>query len=698
MDKTGEVLFSNQLSILFFISVCSALCWAILFENITLSIGFMILAVILMAVPIFNWLQQTLVSRIIFAAAAPLSMLIPLHVFGQPDHLTLTLVRFITFGLSILSLVHFNYRNEFKVLVACLAVNFITLLAIDFYVFTPLFGGQFNPSEYPLSFWFTLVSFIGILILKKNGRIQNELYRENNVLIQKTIQLKERQAQSNVLKNQFIQDSFELKARNKTLAEQGQIMLKLTKSNYVQKGIVSGALEEVVKTVSLTLDISQVSVWEFKEREFVCSKVFSKIENPFYQGYSIPISNLLNFKQELENQPLIISDRANKDELLDPFYTENIFGENIESIVCSPYFLNNEIHGVLICEQAEIPKNWSAEDLNFIKVASDVLSIAFAASSIRDEAEVIKRQNEEILLKNQFIESQQTQLIAKNEMLEETKHKLVESLNELKETESTLAVKEAGSRSVLDAINDHNLVVEYDLRGDIIWMNERTRELTQISQKNMAGAYRYSIKALLLRSNHFSHSDYDTFWSSMSRGVSRKYELKLSLPGNELWVAASFLPIRNEKNGIEKIQVIANDISTVKNQQIYIENQNAKLKEQRKEISKINNSLEQRVKDRTEKLEEQNQQLTEYAFINAHLLRAPVCNIMGLIDLLKSNPIDDDQKEIIEFLDNSTKELDEMVMKINRAIKKGYYDDPELTAQVEHWKRKKAMREAITQN
>ncbi|MGB0404101.1 MAG: GAF domain-containing protein [Salibacteraceae bacterium] len=698
LDKTGEVLLSNQLAVLTLLLVFGALSYSLYVQNLTLSLGFMTLGVSLLAVLIFNWLQQTIASRMIFSIGVPLSLLFPLFLYGQPDHFTLTTVRITTFGFSVFTLVHFNYRNEIRILRSSLFINFLTLVVLDIYVFTPVFNNSFNPSEYPVSIWFAVVAALGLLLLKKNSLVQKALFKENNTLIQKSIQLKENNVESKKLEQQFIQDSLELKTRNKILAEHGQVMLKLTKSDYVQQGVVSGALEEVVKTVSLTLDISRVSVWEFNETELSCSRVFSKIDSKFYQGFSIPIYDLIEFKNELESRHLILSDIESKDDVLSPFYDCNVIDGNIKSIVCSPFFLNNKTLGVLICEQAEVPKNWSAEDLNFIKAASDVLSITHAASNIRNEAEVIKQQNEEIILKNQFIESQQTQLIAKNEALEDTKHKLVRSLNELKDAEAALAVKEAESRGVLDAINDHNLVVEYDLRGDIIWMNERTRELTQISQKDMAGSIRYSIKALLLRSNHFSTSEYDAFWMSMTRGVSRKYELKLSLPGNELWVAASFLPIRKEDNSIEKIQVIANDISTVKNQQIFIENQNAKLKEQRKEISKINNSLEQRVKERTEKLEQQNQQLTEYAFINAHLLRAPVCNIMGLIDLLKASTVDDDQKEIVDFLDNSTKELDEMVIKINRSIKKGYYDDPDLVAQVEHWKRKKVMREAITQN
>jgi GAF domain-containing protein len=47
------------------------------------------------------------------------------------------------------------------------------------------------------------------------------------------------------------------------------------------------------------------------------------------------------------------------------------------------------------------------------------------------------------------------------------------------------------------------------------------------------------------------------------------------------------------------------------------------LKTQTNEIARMNELLEQRVIERTRQLENRNLQLTEYVFINSHLLRSP---------------------------------------------------------------------------
>jgi GAF domain-containing protein len=91
-----------------------------------------------------------------------------------------------------------------------------------------------------------------------------------------------------------------------------------------------------------------------------------------------------------------------------------------------------------------------------------------------------------------------------------------------------------------------------------------------------------------------------------------------------------------------------------------------KIRLQNESISQINKSLEDRVRKRTEELEKQNEKLAEYAFINSHVLRAPLSRILGLIHLVDISEKKDGQ--LIAYLRQSGNELDEVVKKINRAL------------------------------
>lgn len=66
------------------------------------------------------------------------------------------------------------------------------------------------------------------------------------------------------------------------------------------------------------------------------------------------------------------------------------------------------------------------------------------------------------------------------------------------------------------------------------------------------------------------------------------------------------------------------------------------------------------------KLRKQSKILREIAWIQSHLVRRPVANILGLAPLAKRNALTDEDKRVLEMLDQATKELDEIIQKITR--------------------------------
>lgn len=70
------------------------------------------------------------------------------------------------------------------------------------------------------------------------------------------------------------------------------------------------------------------------------------------------------------------------------------------------------------------------------------------------------------------------------------------------------------------------------------------------------------------------------------------------------------------------------------------------------------------------KLRKQAKLLREIAWIQSHLVRRPVANILGLVPLVKKNALTDEDKRIVEMLDQATKEFDEIIKRIT-ALSRG---------------------------
>lgn len=63
---------------------------------------------------------------------------------------------------------------------------------------------------------------------------------------------------------------------------------------------------------------------------------------------------------------------------------------------------------------------------------------------------------------------------------------------------------------------------------------------------------------------------------------------------------------------------------------------------------------------------EKQSQIQNYAFINSHLLRGPVSNILGCLELAKSNP--ENYKEALKDIGKSTIELDKIIQGLNELL------------------------------
>ncbi|WP_420318464.1 GAF domain-containing protein [Ekhidna sp.] len=98
---------------------------------------------------------------------------------------------------------------------------------------------------------------------------------------------------------------------------------------------------------------------------------------------------------------------------------------------------------------------------------------------------------------------------------------------------------------------------------------------------------------------------------------------------------------------------------------------NSELKAKNREIEVMNAALDSTVQKRTKALKSQTAQITEYSFINSHLVRAPLTRIMGLSKHLAEDAPDIKKHYLFNALIESSEELDTILKKINHLLYSG---------------------------
>jgi light-regulated signal transduction histidine kinase (bacteriophytochrome) len=107
--------------------------------------------------------------------------------------------------------------------------------------------------------------------------------------------------------------------------------------------------------------------------------------------------------------------------------------------------------------------------------------------------------------------------------------------------------------------------------------------------------------------------------------------------------------------------------------------QNQRLEEQRHSLEVLMYRLEEKVASRTLVLREQNKRLTDYAFFNSHILRAPVSRIRGLLNLLTMKIDVEEEQKVRVLLSASMNELDLAIKSINEKLDEVNTTEPENT-------------------
>lgn len=76
------------------------------------------------------------------------------------------------------------------------------------------------------------------------------------------------------------------------------------------------------------------------------------------------------------------------------------------------------------------------------------------------------------------------------------------------------------------------------------------------------------------------------------------------------------------------------------------------------------------------KIEEQNQTFKEIAWIQSHVVRAPLARLMGLVNLLEGSEdnLSEDNQKLVEYIKLSAEELDAIIRDISKKSE-GIYNE-----------------------
>ncbi len=133
-----------------------------------------------------------------------------------------------------------------------------------------------------------------------------------------------------------------------------------------------------------------------------------------------------------------------------------------------------------------------------------------------------------------------------------------------------------------------------------------------------------------------------------------------------MMITTSYLLQLQTKKELKKINLTLED--RISERTNVLNQLNEELRFSHEEIMKLNTNLEKEVGERTASLRIQLEKLNAYAFSNSHEVRAPLARMLGLMHLIKLERSASNIEALLTKLEIESKELDQIIRRMNRIL------------------------------
>ena len=119
----------------------------------------------------------------------------------------------------------------------------------------------------------------------------------------------------------------------------------------------------------------------------------------------------------------------------------------------------------------------------------------------------------------------------------------------------------SGAAAALKALDRSLGLIEFDPSGKILMANANFCQTMGYAPEELVGGHH----SLFVDPDYARSADYAAFWAKLRRGEYDSQEYKrIAKGGEEVWIQASYNPVKNARGGVEKILKVATDITQQK--------------------------------------------------------------------------------------------------------------------------------------
>lgn len=217
----------------------------------------------------------------------------------------------------------------------------------------------------------------------------------------------------------------------------------------------------------------------------------------------------------------------------------SVLHKGVAYLVVSPFIFNQVVYGALeLITLEKLPSRY----IDLIKRCSESLAVSLQS--------IITNQKTRILLE----ESMQ-----KTEELQTQSEELRQSMEELSAIQEDLHRKEIEMKGWINGVNNTLAVIEFDMRGKIIYVNEKFAKILEYDTEDLADKNHHAF----LTKEYANSKQYQNFWTALQQNIpqSNPEFHRVTRTGLDIWLSATYTPILDNYGKPYKVVKLAMDVT-----------------------------------------------------------------------------------------------------------------------------------------
>jgi len=174
------------------------------------------------------------------------------------------------------------------------------------------------------------------------------------------------------------------KERNEISQKNRKVLMDLTKNRDIQSGQWNSALERITATVGSQLHVSRCSVWTINatRNKITSEKLYQSGTRTYESGAELHARDFPGYFEAITQEEIIAAKDAITHSATREFADVYLRPLNIQSMLDVPFFNEGRIAGVICCEHQHEQKEWTEEDIEFLKSCADLVTVSFNTMKI----------------------------------------------------------------------------------------------------------------------------------------------------------------------------------------------------------------------------------------------------------------------------------------------------------------------------